>query len=445
MIPKPPTTAETSRAVGDFFGLPPLSTADLGDLAIVIAILGVVVLSARWLAKWLHGWLERKIVPRFTTTENQRLPQSRHFAAGLAAIAAIALLLIAAAARAWPPYSKLLFDLSIPTVSAIAAWRLALAFNLSRSAAVAITAVCGFVVLTRRYEQLDFVERSLDRFAVTFGSTSISLLDVASFLFASVVLYALVRIANQGAKALIRRRSDLDVTQGLLAEKIAAIVIVVVAIFVAIDMLGIDTTALSVFSGTIGLGLGFGLQKVFSNLVSGIILLMDRSIKPGDVIVVGGAVGEVSKIGIRAVSVITRDGKEHLIPNELLMTERVENWNFSSREVRIRMTLRVGYDSDIDLVKRLLTDATKESPRVLDAPAAVVRITDISSSGVSMELRFWIGDPEDGLGNIQSEIYERVLPKFREHNVSLPNEGRDIEIVKVPPISIIREDGPRRP
>ncbi len=137
-----------------------------------------------------------------------------------------------------------------------------------------------------------------------------------------------------------------------------------IAIFAGIGMLGIDTTSLSVFSGAIGLGLGFGLQKIFSNLVSGIILLMDRSVKPGDVIVVGGSVGEVSRIGTRAVSVITRDGKEHLIPNELLMTEPVENWNYSSRNVRIRMNVRVGYESDLDLVERLLTEATRESPRV---------------------------------------------------------------------------------
>lgn len=435
-----PIPEEAAQAVGNFFGLPPLSTAHAGPLAAAAAIIVVVVLVARLLANWLSRWLERTVVPKFSAAENQRLPQTGHFAAALANIGALALLTIAAAAHEWPPYSNLLFDIAIAIAAAVAARRLALAFSISPSAAMAIAIVAGFAVLVRRYEQLAFVEKSLDSLAVSFGATRISLLDIVSLIFAGIVLYAVARMANRGAKALIRSRPNLDVTQTLLAEKLAAIAITVIAIFAGIGMLGIDTTSLSVFSGAIGLGLGFGLQKIFSNLVSGIILLMDRSIKPGDVIVVGDSVGEVSRIGTRAVSVITRDGKEHLVPNELLMTEPVENWNYSSRNVRIRMTMRVGYESDIDLVERLLAEATRESPRVLNSPASAVRITDISNSGIAIELRFWISDPQDGLGNIQSEIYKRILAKFREHGITLSNEMRDIEIVKVPVISIRRDD-----
>ena len=225
----------------------------------------------------------------------------------------------------------------------------------------------------------------------------------------------------------------------MLAEKIAVIAIAVFAIFLAIDMLGIDTTALSIFSGTIGLGLGFGLQKIFSNLVSGIILLMDRSIKPGDVIVVGEAVGKVNKIGTRAVSIITRDGKEHLIPNEVLMTERVENWSFSSRDVRVKMQVTVAYDSDLDLVERLLKEAVQDSPRVLDSPVPVVWIIDLDDAGIKHDLRFWIRDPEDGLGNIQGEIYRRIIAKFQEHGVILGSPSREIAITRVPPIALTGE------
>ncbi len=433
------SAGEAATAVGDFFGLPPLATADVGLLALAAAIVAVIAMIGRFLALWIRRWLERSIAPKLEASDHRRVLPSGHVAAAVAAIGSVAMLTVASAAHGWPPYSMLLFDLAIPVASALAAWRVALALNLSRSAALAIAVVCGAVVLTQRYEQLEFVEKSLDGLAVAFGETRISLLDILGVAFAAVVLYAVVRVVNHGAKAFIRRRTNLDITQSLLAEKLAAIAIAVMAIFVAIDLLGIDTTALSVFSGTVGLGLGFGLQKIFSNLVSGIILLMDRSIKPGDVIVVGDAVGEVNKIGTRAVSVITRDGKEHLIPNEVLMTERVENWNFSSRNVRIRMSIRVAYESDFDLVENLLQEATRESPRVLNSPPAAVRITDISDSGIKIELRFWISDPEDGLGNIQSEIYKRILLKFREHEIILPNEGRDVEITKVPPISITVE------
>jgi hypothetical protein len=114
-----------------------------------------------------------------------------------------------------------------------------------------------------------------------------------------------------------------------------------------IDLLGIDLTALTVFSGAFGLAVGFGLQKTFGNLIAGIILLMDRSVKPGDVIVVGDSFGHVTKIGVRAVSIVTRDGKEHLIPNENLMTQEVENWSYSSRDVRVHIPVGIAYDCDL--------------------------------------------------------------------------------------------------
>ncbi len=127
----------------------------------------------------------------------------------------------------------------------------------------------------------------------------------------------------------------------MLAQKLAAVAILVAAFFIGIDLIGIDLTALAVFSGAFGLAVGFGLQKTFGNLIAGIILLMDRSIKPGDVIVVGESFGHVTKIGVRAVSIVTRDGKEHLIPNENLMTQEVENWSYSSRDVRLHIPVSV--------------------------------------------------------------------------------------------------------
>lgn len=440
MVMSAATAREAARAVGDFVGLPPLAAVDLGHLAAAAGIVAATALIARFLSGRLDRWLQASVMPKFDVAEHKIHIASNHLAAALAAVAAVAILNMAVLSYGWPPYSHLLFDITIALSAAIAAWRLAFAFNISPSGALALAVVSGFLVLSSRYEQLAGVERSLDGLAASLGGTRISLLDVFNFAFAAVVLYALVRLANRGAKAFIRHRTNLDVTQSLLAEKLAAIAIVVVAIFIAIDMVGIDTTALSIFSGTIGLGLGFGLQKIFSNLVSGIILLMDRSIKPGDVIVVGDAVGEVNRIGTRAVSVITRDGKEYLIPNELLMTERVENWNYSSRNVRIRMSVRVGYDSDFDLVERLLQETSRESPRVLNTPAPTVRITDLSDAGIKVELRIWISDPEDGLGNIQSEIYKRILAKFRENRIDMPNPAREVQITRLPEITLRRED-----
>ena len=151
-------------------------------------------------------------------------------------------------------------------------------------------------------------------------------------------------------------------------QKLAAIAIIAIAFFVGIDLAGIDLTALAVFSGALGLAVGFGLQKTFGNLIAGIILLMDRSIKPGDVISVGESFGSVNKIGVRAVSIVTRDGKEYLIPNELLMTQEVVNWSYSTRDVRISIPISVGYDCDVELAHKLMIEAANASPRVLDTP-----------------------------------------------------------------------------
>jgi small-conductance mechanosensitive channel len=166
--------------------------------------------------------------------------------------------------------------------------------------------------------------------------------------------------------------------------------------------------------------------------LSGLILLMDRSVKPGDVIVVGDTFGWVNKIGVRAVSVITRDGKEHLIPNELLMTERVENWSYSNRDVRIRIALGVAYDSDLELAERLMIQAATECSRVLTSPSPNVWLRSFGERGVEYDVLVWISDPEQGVGNVQSDILGRIWRLFREHGIRLPLPQRDIHIKSWP-------------
>jgi small-conductance mechanosensitive channel len=213
-----------------------------------------------------------------------------------------------------------------------------------------------------------------------------------------------------------------------------------------IDLLGIDLTALAVFSGAAGLAIGFGLQKTVGNLIAGIILLMDRSIKPGDIVVVGDGsamggislpggmpnVGRVAKIGVRAVNVITRDGKKHLIPNELLMTQAVENWSFASPEVRVRMRVPVGYDCDLRLAQRLMVETAKENPRILAEPEPVVWITAFGERAVEHELRYWISDPEAGLGNIQGEVFLGIWDRFKEAGIRIPYPRTDVRMVGAP-------------
>jgi small-conductance mechanosensitive channel len=159
---------------------------------------------------------------------------------------------------------------------------------------------------------------------------------------------------------------------------------------------------------------------------------MDRSIKPGDIIVVGDTFGWVNKIGVRAVSVLTRDGKEHLIPNERLMTEEVENWSYSSRDVRVHVGFSVSYESDLRLVQKLAVEAAIAAPRVLAKPDAVCWIKSFGDSGVEFDLRIWIDDPEAGVGNIVSEVFLRIWDAFKANGISMPYPQRDIHVRSLP-------------
>jgi len=275
------------------------------------------------------------------------------------------------------------------------------------------------------------------------GDYRLSLYSLFATLVVAVLLYAGVRLVLRAIKWLLRRNRQIDDTQRILTEKLIAIALFIFAILFGIDLLGIDLTALAVFSGAAGLAIGFGLQKTVGNLIAGIILLMDRSIKPGDVIVVGDAasmgvatlggvpnVGRVAKIGVRAVSVVTRDGKKHLIPNELLMTQAVENWSYSSREVRVRMRIPVAYDSDIKLAQRIMLDIAKANPRILDHPEPAVWITAFSERAVEHELRFWISDPESGLGNIQGEVFLGIWDAFQAAAIRVPYPRHDVRLVE---------------
>ncbi len=155
---------------------------------------------------------------------------------------------------------------------------------------------------------------------------------------------------------------------------------------------------------------------------------MDRSVKPGDVIVVGDTFGWVKKIGVRAVSVITRDGKEHLIPNELLMTERVENWSYSSRDVRIRIPLTVAYDSDLERAETLMIQSATECDRVLKAPSPNVWLRNFGERGLEYDILVWISDPEQGVGNVQSDILRRVWFLFQQNQIIVPVPQRDVRV-----------------
>lgn len=287
--------------------------------------------------------------------------------------------------------------------------------------------------LAQQGETIGAFVKTLDDWAITIGALRISAFDVV-FIAATIMLVITVAwFASQIARRAMRNVNRFDGAQSLLAEKLITIAIWTIAFFVTVDLVGLDLSALAFFGGAFGLAVGFGMQKTFGNLISGILLLLDKSIKPGDVISVtdqagNEAVGQIRKIGIRAISVITRDQTEHLIPNENLMVNQVVNWSYSSKDVRVKAPVGVSYDSDIDLVTKLLYRAVDETPRVLPNPKPRVNLMGFGDSSVDFEIRFWIEDPEAGLANIRSNVYTRVWQLFQENNIEIPFPQRDLHL-----------------
>lgn len=264
--------------------------------------------------------------------------------------------------------------------------------------------------------------------AETIGGFPLTLEFAITAVLVVIIFIAAIRLGGRLVSILLERNNHVDDGQRVLVEKLANVAMIVVGFLLAMDILGIDLTALAFFSGAFGLAIGFGLQKTFGNLISGIILLMDRSIKPGDVIAIGDSFGWVNKIGIRAVSIITRDGKEHLIPNENMMTNEVENWSYSSKNVRVRIPVGVAYNSDIKLVEKILLELAKDHKRILKKPEPKVLIKEFGDNSVNFEYRIWIKDPQAGVSNIKSDIMKQIWFDFEKHGIEFPFPQRDVHL-----------------
>jgi small-conductance mechanosensitive channel len=201
---------------------------------------------------------------------------------------------------------------------------------------------------------------------------------------------------------------------------------------VAMQALSIDLTALTVLSGAVGVGIGFGLQKVVSNFISGMIILLDESIKPGDTITLGETFGWIRELRARFVSVVTRDGREYLIPNEDFITTQVINWSFSDKFVRLDVPFGVAYDSDPHEVIGIAIEAASAVDRVASHyRPPVCWMTEFGDSSINFLLRFWIEDPQQGLTNIRGKVMLALWDAFKENDIKIPFPHREV-IMKTP-------------
>jgi small-conductance mechanosensitive channel len=268
----------------------------------------------------------------------------------------------------------------------------------------------------------------LDAMAISVGAFRLSLLLVLKGLITLALLVWLANNVSRLTEQRLRGFVPLTPAMQVLAGKLVRMTLLTLAVVFALGSIGIDLTAFAVFSGAIGVGVGFGLQKVVSNLVSGVILLIDRSIKPGDVIEVDGTYGSVSTLNARYVSVLTREGKEYLIPNEDLITQRVTNWSYSNDLIRLHVKLGISYQSNLHRAIELALEATRDVTRVLKKPEPTCLLVAFGESSVDLELRFWIMDPLNGTTNVRSEVMLNVWDLFQENGIEIPSPQRDLTL-----------------
>ena len=280
---------------------------------------------------------------------------------------------------------------------------------------------------------LDQTTETLDGIGFAIGDSKITLLaDINSILLIVALLYFAL-FGSTFAERKIKGVKSLTRSSQVLISKVVRVTLIVFALLIGVTSAGIDLSLFAVFGGAIGLGVGFGLQKGVSNLFSGMLLLMDRSIKPGDVIELPdiGTFGWVNNMAARHTEIVTRDNKSFLIPNEDFITQRVVNWSHGDSLIRLQVTIGVHYNSDPHLVKKIAEEATaKAHDRIVKDPAPVCHLVEFADSSLNFSLRFWIKDAEAGVTNIKGAVMLALWDTFKEHGIEIPYPHREIYMHK---------------
>ncbi|MFN3664208.1 mechanosensitive ion channel family protein [Yoonia sp.] len=395
--------------------------------------IGLVVL-----AHFLRAWLGPAIRDWMASRENWPKSRLRILAVihqrlrGIFFVILIWLVVAIMREYTWPSRSYLL---SIIGTLAFAWLVIAFATRLIKSVPLRRTIRYGAWVYVTLYilGVVDQAEQVLDNIGFTVGEIRFTLLLLIQSLVILTLLLALVRFVMRTTAHRITSNPDISPSMQVLLVKAVQIGLYATAFFIGIRALGLDLTGLAVLSGAIGVGLGFGLQKVVSNLVSGVIILLDKSIKPGDVISLGDTFGWINSLGARYVSVVTRDGKEYLIPNEDLITGQVVNWSHSNEFVRLDIHFGTSYADNPHDVRKIAVEAAESVDRVLKTRPAVCHVIGFGDSSVDYVLRFWITDPTGGLTNIRGAVFLALWDAFAAHGISIPFPQREVKLLRKKP------------
>jgi small-conductance mechanosensitive channel len=286
----------------------------------------------------------------------------------------------------------------------------------------------------------------LHQLSITIGTFHLSLWMLIKATITLLIVVWIALAMSRWAEKQIHSNRYIEPSSKVLLSKFTKMAFVALGILLGLSNIGFDLSIFTLFGGAIGVGIGFGLQKVVSNLICGIVLLLDRTVKPGDVIALGSNnFGIVNRLGARCVSVRTLAGEEHLIPNEEMITSKVENWSYTDTNLRVEVTIRVSFNEDVDLALRLLRQAAFNVRRILLDPRPVALIQNISEYAIELSLRVWIEDAHLGLGEVKSELYFNILRLFRQHQIQIPYPHQNIFLPENKELFSFEKSSPKVP
>ncbi|MFV0293289.1 MAG: mechanosensitive ion channel family protein [Paracoccus sp. (in: a-proteobacteria)] len=410
----------------DLIGRMMLMPHRMYQMAAVLALFLIAYILARLISPWLRSWLRNRTGwPKWRLRLGLMI--DRRLRLILFTLLAWAVVIVMRQ-MTWPSRSQVIaLAASITTAVLLIAFLSRLIAN-SLARRIAKWAAWIWAVL-HLLDLTPSAGRLLDSIAISLGSVRISALMVIQALVLMTVLFAGARLITGAVSRKLATSADLSPAMQVLTSKLLQISLFTLAIFIGLKATGVDLTGLAVFSGAVGVGLGFGLQKVVSNLVSGVIILMDKSVKPGDVISLGDTFGWIDALGARYVSVVTRDGKEYLIPNEDLVTNQVVNWSHTNDFVRLDVHFGTSYKDDPHKVSKVAINAAMSVKRVLAQRTPVCWITGFGDSSVKYVLRFWISDAQGGLTNVRGQVFLALWDAFRENDISIPFPQREVRLL----------------
>jgi len=290
-----------------------------------------------------------------------------------------------------------------------------------------LTLVIWLAFAARYLGWLDPIIGMLDSIGIAAGKTRITVWSILKLLFTLTLFVLVAAWISRWVERRLKRLTQFAPSTRIGIAKFTNAFLIALSILMGLNAAGVDLTALTVLTGAIGLGLGFGLQSIAANFVSGFVLLMDRSIKPGDVISLSGQAGTstenfgwVQELRGRYVVVRDRDGVEMLVPNQQLISNAVINWSYTDPRIRLKLPIRVSYHNDPEAALQILLTACEGQRRVLRDPKPVSRLMHFGDSGIELELRFWISDPQDGVNNVRSDVNRAIWRLFKEQNITIP-------------------------